>query len=436
MTAASRSQPAPAVPRPGLSVMWKTVADDCNLACDYCYYSACGGRPGPGRHRIDHALLESMIREYMASSRGAVCFAWQGGEPLLAGLQFFEEVVALQARHAPPNTTISNVLQTNGTLLNEEWARFFHQYNFLVGVSIDGPREIHDAHRVTATGKGSFDLVMRKIEPLRSHAVDFNILTVVHQGNVGRPRELMAFYAREDFRYVQFIPGMDFRSQEPGAPARYLITPEQYADFLRETFDLWYNGGSPSSSVRFFDNMLALYTGREADICTHRRNCPATLVLEQNGDAYPCDFYMGAEWRVGNIGMAPLDTLFAGPAYSRFCSLKEQLPEQCRGCEWLKFCYGGCPRNRARGPTGKAVGADYFCASYREFFTHAHERLSSLALRLRTQWLLDHARRGGEWPGRNEPCVCGSGRKFKQCCAPLRDEMGIAATRMPLRPRQ
>ncbi len=430
MNAAPRSQPAPAVPAPGLSVMWKTVADDCNLACDYCYYSS-SGRPAPGRHRIDRALLENTIREYMARSRGAVCFAWQGGEPLLAGLQFFEEAVALQARHAPAGTTISNVLQTNGTLLNEDWARFFRRYNFLVGVSIDGPPEIHDAHRVTATGKGSFALVMRKIGHLRQHGVDFNILTVLHQDNVGRPRELMEFYAHADFRYVQFIPGMDFRSDEPGMPARYLITPAQYGKFLRATFDVWYNDGNPVMSVRIFDNMLGLYAGRQAELCTHCRSCPATLVLEHNGDAYPCDFYMSAEWRLGNIGTARLDTLLTHPSYTRFRNLKVQLPERCRRCDWLKFCYGGCPRNREWDPTGKAIGADYFCASYRELFTHAHEKLSSLALSLRAQWLLNHVRSGHDWPGRNEPCVCGSGRKFKQCCAPLGEELGITATRRP-----
>lgn len=436
MTAAQRLQPARAVPAPGLGVMWKTVADDCNLACDYCYYSRGGGRPASGRHRIDHALLESTIREYMARSRGAVCFAWQGGEPLLAGLQFFEEAVALQVRHAPPGATISNVLQTNGTLLNDGWARFFRRYNFLVGVSIDGPREIHDAHRVTATGKGSFDLVMRKIGRLRRHDVDFNILTVLHQGNVGRPRELMEFYAQADFRYVQFIPGMDFRSDEPGTPARYLITPEEYGEFLRATFDLWYNGGNPVMSVRFFDNMLGLYAGRRAEICTHSRTCPATLVLEHNGDAYPCDFYMGGEWRLGNIGTARLDTLLSHLSYLRFRCLKERLPEQCRRCEWLKFCYGGCPRNRERDASGNAIGADYFCASYREFFAHAHEKLSSLALKLRAQWLLDHVRSSHDWPGRNQPCVCGSGRKFKQCCAPLRERLGIAVAARPIRLRQ
>ena len=423
MTTRDRASPVSTTPAPTLGVMWKTVSEDCNLACDYCYYSTCRGRPGPKRNRIDHALLDKAIREYMAQSRGAVGFAWQGGEPLLAGLEFFEEVVALQAHYAPPNTVIGNALQTNGTLLGEDWARFFRQYNFLVGVSVDGPREIHDAHRVTATGKGSYDPVMRKIGHLRNHDVDFNILTVLHQGNVEKPRELMAFYSREDFHYVQFIPGMDFHARLPDTPARYLITAEQYGRFLCETFDLWYNDGAPLMSVRFFDNMLSVYAGRAAETCKHCRTCSRTLVLEQNGDAYPCDFYMGAECRLGNIGSDSLQDILDRPAYRDFLQLKEELPEQCRRCDHLRLCYGGCPRNRTWDSGGRATGPDYFCGAYRRFFDYAHERLTLLARKLRTRWLIDYTRSGHDWPGRNDACICGSGRKFKHCCGPLREEL-------------
>lgn len=314
MSAAAATAP------PGITgVMWKTVSEDCNLACDYCYYSTCGGRPG-ARRRIPLELLETAIRKYMEHSRGTAAFAWQGGEPLLAGLEFFEGAIALQVKHAPPNTTIGNALQTNGTLLTGDWARFFRRYHFLVGVSVDGPREIHDAHRVTATGKGSFDLVMRRIGHLRDHDVDFNILTVLHQGNVHKPRELMAFYEREGFGYVQFIPGMDYR---------------------------------------------------------------------------------------------------------RFMRLKEELPQQCRRCRHLALCYGGCPRSRARDTAGLPAGPDYFCSAYRRFFDHAHERMTLLARKLRARWLVEHARSGRPWPGRNDACTCGSGAKFKRCCAPLQRELGL-----------
>lgn len=425
MTIRDRASPASATPAPALGVMWKTVSEDCNLACDYCYYSTCAGRPGPQRNRIDRVLLEKLIREYMGCSHGAVCFSWQGGEPLLAGLGFFQEVVALQAHYAPFNTVIGNALQTNGTLLSEDWARFFRQYNFLVGVSVDGPREIHDAHRVTATGKGSFDLVMRKIGHLRDHDVDFNILTVLHQGNVDKPRELMAFYSREGFHYVQFIPGMDFHAQEPGTPPRYLVTPEQYGRFLCEAFDIWYNDGTPAISVRFFDNMLGVYAGREAEQCTLRHMCPQTLVVEQNGDAFPCDFYISPEYRLGNVAAEPLVEILRQPTYRRFLALKQRLPEACGRCEHRRLCWGGCPRNRAWDAATGGCGTDYFCQSYRRFFAYAHERMTELAMKLRARWLLDHAASGHDWPQRNDPCICGSGRKFKRCCGPLSEKLRI-----------
>lgn len=413
---------ARAVPRNTLGVMWKTVSTDCNLACDYCYYTA-GGRLEPLKHRIDRVLLEKTIREYMRHSDGAVGFAWQGGEPLLAGLPFFKEVVALQASCAPPNTLIGNALQTNGTLLDEDWARFFREFNFLIGVSVDGPREIHDGHRFTATGKGTFDLVMRKIGHLRRHHVDFNILTVLHEGNVHRAGDLMAFYAREGFDYVQFIPGMRFQAREPHTPARYRITADQYGRFLCETFDIWYNDGAPRMSVRMFDDMLSIHAGHEAGSCNHRRACSRTLVLEQNGDAYPCDFYMGPDWRLGTMATDPLPVIMESPAYRKFLQLKERLPEQCRCCEYLKFCNGGCPRNRTWNDDGRPARPHFFCGAYRRLFDHAHERFASLARKLRTNWLRDYARTGARWPERNAPCICGSGRKFKRCCGPLREEL-------------
>lgn len=414
-----------AAPPPLSGVMWKTVSEDCNLACDYCYYSTCGGRPGPRRNRIDRALLEKTIREYMALAQGFAGFAWQGGEPLLAGLEFFEEVVRLEIRYAPPGVSVGNALQTNGTLLDDDWARFFRRYNFLVGVSLDGPREIHDAHRVTATGKGSFDLVMRRIGHLRDHDVDFNILTVLHQDNVEKPRELMAFYARDGFHYVQFIPGMDFRARSPDTPPRYLITPEQYGRFLCETFDIWYNDGAPVMSVRLFDNALGVYAGREAEACQYRRTCSRTLVLEHNGDAYPCDFYLSDRYRLGNVGTDGLQRILEHPAYRDFLRLKEALPEECRRCDHLRLCYGGCPRNRTWDGSGGIAGPEYFCSAYRRFFDHAHERLQRLAHRLRARWLIEHAQSRQPWPGRNDPCTCGSGRKFKRCCGPLRRELGF-----------
>lgn len=402
-----------------ISVMWKTVSEDCNLACDYCYYSTCGGKPGPKINRIDSAILDKFIKEYMQRCQGAATFAWQGGEPLLAGHEFFEEVVYLQALHALPHTIISNSLQTNATLINDRWASFFKTYNFLIGVSLDGPKEIHDSRRVNAAGKGSFDRVMAGIEHLRGHQVDFNILTVIHKGNVGKAKELMAFYRENGFDYVQFIPCMDFRSQQVDQPGVYEITPREYGDFLCKVFDEWYNDGNPEVSIRFFDNMLSVYLNREAELCVHRAACPTSLVLEQNGDAFPCDFFINEQWKVGNVGSDSIDSLLAHPNYERFHKMKPALPEKCRSCEWQRLCYGGCPRNRKWSPEGEQSAPDFFCQSYMQIYAYAHEQMQELGDKLRKEMFSHNLQRyfNGKTPGRNEPCACGSGKKYKACCA-------------------
>lgn len=400
-----------------LGVMWKTVSEDCNLACDYCYYSTCGGKPGK-INRIDSGLLDIFMKDYMKHTDGVAAFAWQGGEPLLAGLDFFEEVVALQAKYAPPRTVISNALQTNGTLLSDKWASFLKTYRFLVGVSLDGPEEMHNARRVDALGRGSFDRVMKGIGHLRRHGVDFNILTVIHKGNVNRAAELMAFYKEENFSHVQFIPCMDFRAQEPGKAGEYEITAGEYGAFLSEAFDIWYNGGAPEVSVRFFDNMLSVYMNEQAELCIHRSACPDTLVLEQNGDAYPCDFFISEEWKLGNAGVHTLDEMLAHPAYREFKALKPCLPEPCRTCEWKALCHGGCPRNRDWSADRMSSKPDYFCAAYQEIYAYADDRMKALSGGLRLKQFQRNVDRylKGRTPGRNESCACGSGRKYKNCC--------------------
>ncbi|MEK3734370.1 MULTISPECIES: anaerobic sulfatase maturase [Paenibacillus] len=402
-----------------INVMWKTVSEDCNLACDYCYYSTCGGKPGPEINRIDSAILDTFIKDYMQRSRGAASFAWQGGEPLLAGLAFFEEVVYRQALHAPPHTTISNSLQTNGTLIHDRWASFFKTYHFLIGVSLDGPKEIHDARRVNAAGRGSFDRVMAGIGHLRKHQVDFNILTVIHKGNVGHAKELLAFYREHDFNFVQFIPCMDFRSQQVDRPGVYEITPREYGDFLCDVFDVWYNDGHPNVSIRFFDNMLSVYVNREAELCVHRAACPTSLVLEQNGDAYPCDFFINDAWKLGNAGSDSIADMLAHPNYARFHRMKPALPDKCRSCTWQKLCHGGCPRNRQWNPEGTTSDPDFFCQSYVQIYAYAHDRMTELGDRLRRELYSSGVKRdyAGRTPGRNEPCPCGSGKKHKACCA-------------------
>ncbi|MGG3926977.1 anaerobic sulfatase maturase [Metabacillus fastidiosus] len=404
-----------------ISVMWKTVSEDCNLACDYCYYSTCGGKPGRKINRIDFNLLDKFIKEYMEMSNGSAAFAWQGGEPLLAGLDFFEEAVTLQAKYAPKNTFISNSLQTNGTLINEKWASFFKNFHFLVGVSLDGPKEIHDARRVDSRGQGSFDRVMKGIEQLRKKQVDFNILAVVHKGNVTKAVEMLKFFESEDFPFIQFIPCMDFRAQEIDRPGVYDITPAEYGAFLCEAFDYWYNGGEPRLSIRFFDDMLNVYINREPGLCIHRAACPQTIILEQNGDAFPCDFFIHQDWKIGNIGTHSIDEILSHPLYDKFLKMKPTLPDPCKTCQWKKLCHGGCPRNRKWSSELSLSEVDYFCSSYKQIYSYAEERMKKLGNKVRTRLFKRNVDSyfKGKSPLRNDPCPCGSGKKFKQCCLKL-----------------
>jgi uncharacterized protein len=404
--------------RSNISVMWKTVSEDCNLACDYCYYSTCAGKPGNTINKIESTLLENFIKQYMAISEGNVSFAWQGGEPLLAGLEFFEKVVALQALYAPPNTLISNSLQTNGTLINDRWAAFFKRYHFLIGVSLDGPQEIHDQRRVDAIGQGSFERVMKGISHLQQQDVEFNILSVIHRNNVGNAKELFQFYDQEKFDFVQFIPCMQFHSKRIDQPGDYEITSEEYGNFLCEAFDYWYNNGNPVISERFFDNMLNVYAHREAQTCIHRESCSKTLILEHNGDAFPCDFYIHPDWNLGNVGTDSLTSILDHPKYDEFLRLKPRLPEACRTCSWLHLCFGGCPRNRRWNVDMLKSEPHYFCQSYRQIYAYAHERMVTLSDTVRrnlfTQGVAMYYK--GQQPGRNDPCACNSGRKYKYCC--------------------
>ena len=363
-------------------LMWKTVSEDCNLACDYCYYSRVLGKPESVR-RPTPAILEKVLREYLSTCGSVASIAWQGGEPLLAGLPFFQTVVDLEARLATPPQVLNNAVQTNGVLLNHAWAEFFREYRFLVGVSLDGPAAIHDSHRVTSRGHGSFARVMRGIRWLQESHVDYNILAVVGSHNVNHGSELLRFYRDAGFGWIQFIPQMSFNAQHPEQAGQYAITSDEYGRFLCETFDEWYRGGHPNMSVRFFDNVLQTYIGLTPDICTMQTRCPPHLIVESNGDLFPCDFYLDDTWRLGNSANMTLTEALATPIYARFAARKPTLPPKCQTCPWRTHCRGGCPRNRSEA-ADTTLGPDYFCTAYETFFAYADERLQSMARPLRS----------------------------------------------------
>jgi len=407
-------------PLPPLPVLFKTVSSDCNLDCSYCYYreSLEGTR---ARRRLEEPVLATFMRQYMQyiADAGVASLVWQGGEPTLAGLDFFQRAVDLEVEFAPRGATIGNALQTNAVLLDDRWGEFLRRYNFLVGASLDGPEAVHDSARRDRGGHGSFRRVMAGIDVLRKHRVDFNVLCVIGPHNVRRVGDLMRFFRAEGFSHLQFIPAMAFQSVEPDVPASYLITPEEYGDFLVELFEEWYQEGFPTVSVRTFDAVVQSYLGMASDLCVYGERCESGIVVECNGDVYPCDFYVSDKWRLGNVTQQSLGLILAKPARAAFAGRKALLPSRCETCEWRLLCRGGCPRNRSNAASGRAP--EYFCESHRRFFGQADGRLRSLCerleRRLRTASIAGEAALAGRTAaGRNLRCPCGSGLKYKSCC--------------------
>jgi len=354
------------------SVLVKPVSARCNMRCGYCFYRGKKDLPeGGDSGRMDREVLDSLIRQVMESTEGPVGIAWQGGEPLLAGLDFFESVVELEKRYGRSGQVVSNAVQTNGLLLDEDWAEFLARYRFLVGISLDGSAPLNDRYRTTPDLRGTFDRVFPSLELLRRYGVAFNLMVVLSDVNVRHPKELYEFCVENELRFVQFMPAVE--ADPDGGAASFSMPPDRYGDFLCAMFDLWYNDGRPVISVRMFDAFLErLLTGQNG-ICFFRDSCDGYLVAEANGDVYTCDFFVEPRWNLGNLMQLPLRDLEHVSRRTAFSSLKDSLPRACLECGWRDYCMGGCPKYRGmREP-------NYMCDGYRKFFSHAMPRLRELA---------------------------------------------------------
>jgi len=376
-----------------LSVLIKPASSRCNLDCRYCFYlEKAELYPWEDRPTLSLDTLESFLRQYMAGFAQPFSFAWQGGEPTLMGLPFFRAAVELEARIArEANPTgmshISNAIQTNGMMLDDDWARFFKESNFLVGVSIDGPAEMHDAFRVDRRGGPSHRQAMDGVEHLRRRAVDFNILTVVSTANVEHPEDLLSWLVGQGFVNLQFIPLVEPPPEggsvsDTGTSLSGSITPDQYGAFLERLFGAWVGAGPEDVRIRWFDNVIQMLWGRPAETCEMARQCGMYVVLEHNGDCYPCDFFVERDWALGNVLETPLAKIVDSAAGHRFRRMKSRLHPDCRACPWLTMCYGECPRCRITN-VGTAEGSlPYFCSSFRQFFDNRYRELENVAVRL------------------------------------------------------
>lgn len=325
-------------------------------------------------------VLASLVAQHLRLSGPAATFAWQGGEPTLAGLDFFRQVVSYQARYGSKGQMVANSLQTNGLVLNQDWARFLSQYHFLVGVSLDGPEEIHNLWRVDPWGRGSFASALAAIMLLRRYSVEINALAVVHHYSVSSPERVLNFFFDMGLRYVQFVPVLDRRPD--GSLTEYSLSDDEYGEYLCRLFDVWYNTGHPQMSVRLFDNLIAIAAGQPSQLCEIGGDCDSYYVVEYNGDVYPCDFFVAEPYSLGNLMRQPLLALLTSERRRSFAQSRRQISGECSSCRWWPICRSGCLRYR-HAADGSTIGKNYFCGAMCTFLSHAWERIEQLAAKIR-----------------------------------------------------
>ena len=425
----------------------------CNLDCKYCYFLSKEMMYPNSHFRMADELLETYTRQYIESQQTPeITFAWQGGEPTLMGLDFFKRAIHYQQKYAKPGLKIQNALQTNGTLLDEDWCGFFKKHDFLIGLSVDGPRELHDAYRVNKGGAGTSNQVMRGWQLLKDFGIEYNILCTVHAANQDYPLEIYRFFRDElETQFIQFIPiierattqllplaNVGWGEQDGGERPLYTqsgsqitnrsVNAQKYGDFLIAIFDEWVRHDVGHMYVQMFDVALGAWFGQPGGLCVFAPTCGSALALEHNGDLYSCDHYVEPDYLLGNIQSDLMLELVNSDKQRQFGADKQDaLPRYCRKCEVRFACHGGCPKNRFIHTPDGEPGLNYLCAGYKTFFNHVDRPMKIMANLLRQRQApaeimavmaaedkkrLQHAYTKAR---RNDPCPCGSGKKFKQC---------------------
>ena len=447
---------------PAFHLLAKPTGATCNLDCEYCFFLSKEMLYPGSRFRMADELLEQYVRQLIEAHRVPfVNIAWQGGEPTLMGVDFFRRSVDYVERYRRPGMQVEYTIQTNGTLIDDEFAAFFKEHDFLVGISIDGPREIHDAYRVDKGGKPTFDRVMAGLAMLRKHGVEYNVLTTLHHANADHPREVYRFLRDEaGARFMQFIPIIErlpspqidvplaelglspglaqratWRSwrdrplyrQEGRLVTDRSVTAEQYGSFLIGVFEEWVRRDIGEVYVQMFDVALANWYGEPPSLCIHSETCGTALALEHNGDLYSCDHFVEEGYKLGNITETPMAELVASDQQRAFgLAKRESLPQYCRDCDVRFACHGGCPKDRFIDTPSGHPGLNYLCAGYKAFFHHVDGPMRAMSDLLRAgrppseliaRYAAEDARLHDAVArlGRNDPCPCGSGRKVKQC---------------------
>jgi uncharacterized protein len=420
-----------------IHVLAKPTGSVCNLNCSYCFYLKKELLYPGSRFRMTDEALENYIRQLIQSHQtDKVTVAWQGGEPTLMGVDFYRRAIELQENHRRPDMTFENTMQTNGTLLNDEWCEFFRENNFLVGISIDGPRELHDAHRVDRLGMPTFDRVMMGLRLLQKHRVEYNILVTVNRVNASRPLEVYRFLRDQaGTSWMQFIPAIERLNEASVTPYQHgtavsdrTVGSEQWGDFLTAVFDEWVGHDVGKIFVQTFEAAVRNWLGMgSSGMCVFNPVCGHGLALEHNGDLYSCDHFVEPLYLLGNILEERMIDLAGSKQQRKFGRDKlDTLPRVCRQCEVRFACHGECPKNRFLTTTDGESGLNYLCKGYKAFFHHIDKPLQIMAQFVRNGFPAaqamqvlskEYTKQAQVFPkvGRNEPCPCGSGLKFKKC---------------------
>jgi uncharacterized protein len=426
-------EPLPANAPTAFHLLTKPTGAICNLDCSYCYFLSKEMLYTGSRFRMADELLEVYIRQLIESHRSReITVAWQGGEPTLMGLEFFRRSIDHVEKYRKPGMTVQYSIQTNGTKLDGEWCEFFREHKFLVGLSIDGPQELHNTYRVDKGGNGTFRQVMRGLNFLKKHRVEFNILTTVHAENADHPLEVYRFLRDEvGTQFIQFIAIVERENdtgyQQGNTVTDRSVTAEGYGRFLSTIYDEWVRWDVGRVFVQLFDIALVAQVGAPPSVCVFSPTCGNALALEHTGDVYSCDHYVEPDFLLGNIGEQHLIELVASDMQRKFGLDKlDTLPRYCTECEVRFVCHGGCPKNRFILTPDGEPGLNYLCAGYRSFFNHIDQSMLAMANLLRQGQppakIMDIVASGDgegkdrfEGVRRNDYCPCGSGRKFKLC---------------------
>jgi len=431
------------MPKPQLGILMKPTSFDCNLACNHCYYRDVERLyPNTKKPRMSLEVVEAVCRQYRDLEPATPNIGWQGGEPTLMGLDFFRSVLEIEKKSAKTGDCWGNSLQTNGTLLDDKWCEFLAESRFLVGLSIDGPRPMNKLRRFPG-GRETSGEVLKALSYLKKHRCEYNVLFVISRINCGQPEEIFNFLLENDLHYTQFIPCIE-PAEETNGLSKHSIKPEEYAGFQKGLFDAWVENDDASYYIRHIDNWLHQFFGLTPEMCEYRPDCSNLLTVEWNGDVYPCDFFVQKRYLTGNVLTDTLGNLIQKRPWKNFVSAAEKPPAVCKGCRWFEVCSGGCYRQREKLGLGQN-DKPYLCEANKQIFEHVFGTLKELkekpikpalhnflkdveskkdSLRneeknspsAKKEQPGDKIEKKGN-PARNDPCPCGSGKKFKKCCS-------------------